>query len=254
MESLFKKYIEKIRYIKNIRQIYTDSYMEKYEFSYGDERYSVCIPLEFPGKRPVFFATKFKPLLHISFDNNICIDRIEDLNFDINIENYQNILEYYFERFTNVVNAPVPSQEDYLEEYTDYLAYYTNFDMSFYNYVFGSFDTEVVKEIKLYKLKGHSYYFNEEMDITYLLPLNNKTYNKCLFIPMNNYIEIPNSNEISFTYEKFIQFLESGIKIYNPKYNNYKEFLLKMNNLNGFEMYFSVSLARPISETDNRIL
>ena len=120
-------------------------------------------------------------MLHISFDNNICIDRIEDLNFDINIENYQNILEYYFERFTNVVNAPVPSQEDYLEEYTDYLAYYTNFDMSFYNYVFGSFDTEVVKEIKLYKLKGHSYYFNEEMDITYLLPLNNKTYNKCLF-------------------------------------------------------------------------
>src|SRR5690554_6630512 len=144
MESLFKKYIEKIIHIKNIRQIYDDSDMEKYEFTYRDQKYMVCIASEFPGKRPVFFATKFKPLLHISYDNNICIDRIEDLNYDISVKNYQNILGYYFERFKNVVNAPMPSQEDYLEEYTEYLAYYTNFHITFDNYVFGRFDTKVI--------------------------------------------------------------------------------------------------------------
>ena len=118
MEKIYEKYLLEIDEISNIS--YCDTHkrsdaVETYEFLYRSEYYWVEFLISFPGTLPEFFAQNPRPIPHVAKHGVVCIERVDQINYDIN--DIKNVIEVAFRSFFHIVSNNQTSQQDYHLEF-----------------------------------------------------------------------------------------------------------------------------------------
>lgn len=255
MESKYLKYLLNVKEISSVciaEDKINNDIEEAYRFTYLDDDFYIKFYKAFPGELPKFYMIHPKPLLHVAEWGEICIERIEDIDFDI--LDTESIIISAFLSFFNIINQSKPGQDDYLSEYGDYVKYFKKYNSDQKGYLFDGIVLDQIQMIKRYTAKKTQYFTSMELPSKNIVPvdLTKLTLDYSIYIPLDKAFEIKDIGSKLYLSD-ITKCINEQSKIEMQcllKKHLTKQIVVSIKNINGYLMVFSIIFEKKIENID----
>jgi molybdopterin/thiamine biosynthesis adenylyltransferase/ubiquitin-protein ligase len=255
MGSKYFTYVKSIEELDDVIETkeYGDQIDEGYCFKYNLEEYSILFSEDFPAVLPAIYMKKPRRHPHVSFDGIVCLNRIEDIDFDI--ENIETVIRKTFNSFFNVMSLD-SENFDYTYEFGDYIKYFKSFSKNMRVNVVQHFDFTKPHMTKMLKSDKFLYITDQTIEKKYLnIKQSDLSQINVLFIPLKKYFSVPEIGSSLFTSE-IIECIDSChfsevseiLKSKKPKC-----LFIAIKNVNGFYNCFCMQLNQSFSKISENI-
>jgi molybdopterin/thiamine biosynthesis adenylyltransferase len=255
MENKFHQYLSKIENIADIKLIEVkddDDSIKKYSFIYENEEFIVIFKKSFPGTLPEFKMVKPIKHPHVAQWGTVCINRIEDIEFDV--DDIGGAIKKAFNSFFSVMKIN-PDDYDYSLEFADYVKYYKAYKSDFQGYIFQDFDYLLPHISKIFKYDKNIYITDSEViDRSYLNINKTKiTFIKALYIPLTSFFTIKEINSKLLICEvlNFVKDEDKKIILKLIKLVKTKNLIVSIKNKSGFYSYFYIQLQETLTSPND---